>query len=207
MVRWPVVGGQRTDGGGLGIRDCPGIVVRSCSDLMNRDEIEALLRRLSDCLVRRGLVGEVALYGGAAMVLAHRARLATKDVDAVFVPKNEVYQAAAEVAAECNVERDWLNDAVKGFISERNDTSLLLDLPGLKVFVAAPEYLLAMKCVSMRLGKDDTDLEDVRFLLRHLGLREAKDVLDVVGRYYPGGRIQPKTRFAVEEICQRLTQS
>jgi hypothetical protein len=111
------------------------------------------------------------------------------------------------VAAECNVERDWLNDAVKGFISERNDTSLLLDLPGLKVFVAAPEYLLAMKCMSMRLGKDDTDLEDVRFLMSRLGLHGAKDVLDVVSHYYPEERIQPKTRFAVEEICQKLNQS
>jgi len=171
---------------------------------MNREEIETLLRQLSERLVRRGLVGEIAIYGGAAMVLAHRSRLATKDVDAVFVPKREVYDAAAEVAAECNVEADWLNDAVKGFISERNETTLLLDLPGLRVFVAAPEYLLAMKCMSMRLGKDDTDLSDVRFLMNHLGLLEAQDVLDLVSRYYPEDRIQPKTRFAIEEICQKL---
>jgi hypothetical protein len=171
---------------------------------MNWEEIEALLRQLSERLVRRGLVGEVAIYGGAAMVLAHRSRLSTKDVDAVFVPKREVYDAAAEVAAECKVEADWLNDAVKGFISERNETTLLLDLPGLRVFVAAPEYLLAMKCMSMRLGKDDTDLADVRFLMNHLGLLEAQDVLDLVSRYYPEDRIQPKTRFAIEEICQKL---
>jgi len=171
---------------------------------MDREEIELLLRRLSGFLSQRGVVGEIALYGGAAMVLAHRARLATKDVDAVFVPKQEVYEAAAEVARECGAENDWLNDAVKGFLSERNETSLLLDLPGLKVFVASPEYLLAMKCMSMRLGKEETDLEDVRFLMNHLGLREAKEVLDLVGRYYPEDRIQPKTRFAVEEICQKL---
>lgn len=138
------------------------------------------------------------------MVLAHRARLATKDVDAVFVPKHEVYAAAAEVAAACGAEDDWLNDAVKGFLSDRNETSLLLDLPGLKVFVASPEYLLAMKCMSMRLGKEDTDLEDVKFLLDRLGLHKAEDVLDLVSRYYPEDRIQPKTRFAIEEICQKL---
>jgi hypothetical protein len=171
---------------------------------MDRDEIEMLLRQLSERLVQRGLVGEVALYGGAAMVLAHWARLATKDVDAVFAPKQEIYEAAAELAADRGVATDWLNDAVKGFLSERNETSLLLDLPGLRVFVAAPEYLLAMKCMSMRLGKGDTDLEDVRFLLKNLGLHEAKDVLDLVSRYYPENRIQPKTRFAIEEICQRL---
>ena len=171
---------------------------------MDREEIELLLRRLSEVLMRRGVVGEIALYGGAAMVLAHQARLATKDVDAVLVPKQEVYQAAREVALECGAEVDWLNDAVKGFLSDRNETSLLLDLPGLKVFVASPAYLLAMKCMSMRLGKEDTDLEDVKFLLDHLDLHKAGDVLELVSRYYPEERIQPKTRFAIEELCQKF---
>lgn len=67
---------------------------------MNNKEIKTLLCLLSERLVARGLVGEVALYCGAAMVLAHRARLSTKDVDAVFVPKQEIYQSVAEVAAE-----------------------------------------------------------------------------------------------------------
>jgi len=174
---------------------------------MNNEEIETLLRLLSERLVARGLVGEVALYGGAAMVLAHRARLSTKDVDAVFVPKQEIYQSVAEVAAEQGVEKDWLNDAVKGFLSEKNEILPLCDYPGLKVFVAAPEYLLAMKCLSMRLGRDDTDLADVRFLMNRLGLRNAAQVLDLVGRYYPDDRIQPKTRFAIEEICQQLSKS
>ena len=138
------------------------------------------------------------------MVLAHRARLSTKDVDAVFVPKQEVYVAAAEVAAENGVEKDWLNDAVKGFLSENNEILPLLDYPGLKVFVAAPEYLFAMKCMSMRLGREDTDLTDVRFLMDHLGLRDASESLDLVRRYYPEERIPPKTRFAIEEICQDL---
>lgn len=39
---------------------------------MTLEEIENLLRQLSDRLVDRGLVGEIAIYGGAAMLLAHR---------------------------------------------------------------------------------------------------------------------------------------
>jgi hypothetical protein len=173
---------------------------------MSHDEIESLLGQLSDRLVARGVVGEIAIYGGAAMVLAHRARLSTKDVDAVFVPKQEVYQAVAEVADAAKVEKDWLNDAVKGFLSEKNELLPLRDFPGLKVFVAAPEYLLAMKCMSMRLGRDDTDLADVRFLMNRLGLTDAEQVLDLVACYYPEDRIQPKTRFAIEEICQQISK-
>lgn len=174
---------------------------------LDHDKIEALLVKLSDYLLERGLVGEIAIYGGAAMVLAHRARLSTKDVDAVFVPKGEVYQAADAVAAEAGLERDWLNDAVKGFLSEQNEILPIRDYPGLKVFVAAPEYLLAMKCLSMRLGRDETDLADVRFLMNYLNLRNAGQVLDLVSRYYPENRIQAKTRFAVEEICNQLSKT
>jgi hypothetical protein len=171
---------------------------------MTQDEIQELLGQLSALLEQQGMIGEIALYGGAAMVLAHHARISTKDVDAIFIPKQAVYDAAARVAEENGLEKDWLNDAVKGFLSEKNEVLPFLDYPGLKVFVASPQYLLAMKCMSMRLGRDDTDLSDVRFLMDRLGLSEATQVLDLVARYYPAEQIPPKTRFAIEEICQNL---
>ena len=136
------------------------------------------------------------------MVLAHKARVSTKDVDAIFVPKADVYAAASEVTREYGAPEGWLNDAVKGFLSDKGETRPLLDLAHLKVFVAAPEYLLAMKCMSMRIGKDETDIRDIQFLMRHLGLRRAEAVLDIVEKYYPRNRIPPKTRFAIEELCQ-----
>ena len=171
---------------------------------MEHQEIEAYLARLSELLALRGVVGDIVLFGGAAMVLAHRARPSTKDVDAVFVPKDVVYQAAAEVTRDLGAAEGWLNDAVKGFLSSKGEILPLLDLPNLKVFVAAPEYLLAMKCMSMRLGKDETDVRDIRFLMKHLGLRKAEAVLGIVEQYYPRNQIQPKTRFAIEELCQGL---
>lgn len=171
---------------------------------MDRDQITACLRDLSAALAKRAVVGEIVLYGGAAMVLAHQARLSTKYVDAVFVPKRLVYEAAAEVAREHGAPDGWLNDAVKGFVSSRNDTRPLLDFPNLKVYVASPEYLLAMKCISMRLGRDDTDLNDIRFLMKRLELHGADDVLRLVEAYYPANLVPPKTRFAIEELCQQL---
>ena len=161
---------------------------------------------LSDRLGKRAVVGEIVLFGGAAMVLAHQARVSTKDVDAVFAPKAVVYEAAEEVTREQDAPAGWLNDAVKGFLSAQGDTQPLLDLPHLKVFVAAPEYLLAMKCMSLRIGKDETDIRDIRFLMQRLGLRRADDVLDIVEKYYPRNQILPKTRFAIEELCQEVAK-
>jgi hypothetical protein len=44
---------------------------------------------------------------------------------------------------------DWLNDAVKGFLhGEDPDAVPVLDTPGLRVDVASPRYLLAMKLLA-----------------------------------------------------------
>jgi hypothetical protein len=59
-----------------------------------------LLRHAFDVLARmparRGVVGELHVFGGAAMVLAFDERAATRDVDALFQPDGPVLQAARE---------------------------------------------------------------------------------------------------------------
>ena len=67
---------------------------------------------------------------------------------------------------------DWLNDAVKGYLSDRGDFHPYLESSNLRVLTAAPEYLLAMKCMAMRLGEEFHDEDDVRFLLRYLNLTD-----------------------------------
>lgn len=69
--------------------------------------------------------------GGAAIALAYDERGATRDVDAVFVPKQEVYTAAARTAAGLGLPRGWLNDAMKGFLqSPDRFATTVLELPG-----------------------------------------------------------------------------
>jgi hypothetical protein len=134
------------------------------------------------------------------MCLALDARAATRDVDAFFRPARTIRQAAARIAAQAGVPDDWLNDAVKAFIGSRGEFDPYLELGHLHVFVARPEYLLAMKCVSMRLGEEFQDLDDVRFLLRYLNISSAEAALDVVRRYFDEAQIPPKTRLALEEL-------
>jgi hypothetical protein len=60
------------------------------------------------------------VYGGAALVLTFPNRVATKDVDAVFQGRaGWMREATAAVAAARDWPPDWLNDAVKGFLSPR----------------------------------------------------------------------------------------
>ncbi|MEP7012904.1 MAG: hypothetical protein ABJC13_21490 [Acidobacteriota bacterium] len=118
-------------------------------------------------LAAENVQGELYLVGGAVMCLALDARHATRDVDGYFLPTGAVRQAASRVAARAGVPDNWLNDAVKGYLSPRGDFDPYLELDHLKVFAARPVYLLAMKCAPMRLGEEFHDLDDVRYLLRY----------------------------------------
>jgi len=168
--------------------------------VLSTARIRELFDRLDARLAREEVIGELYVVGGAVMALAFAARPATHDVDAVFVPTDVVRRLARDVADDAGIDDAWLNDAVKGFLSPRGDFVPWLELDHLKVFVAAPEYLLAMKCVAFRLGPEFHDEDDVRFLLRHLGITRAAEALDVVERYFPPARVPPKTRYALEEL-------
>jgi hypothetical protein len=144
--------------------------------------------------------GEVYLVGGAVMCLALDARAATRDVDAWFKPATKVREAAARVAMKRAVPATWLNDAVKAWLSPRGEFDRYLERSHLQIFVAQPPYLLAMKCVAMRLGEEFHDLDDVRFLLRYLNIATAHEALTIVRRYFDDAQIPPKTRFTLEEL-------
>jgi len=167
---------------------------------LTRDDIHRLFELLEAELAQVDTVGELYLVGGAVMCLALEARDATRDVDAFFRPTRLIREAAARVADRAGVPRSWLNDAVKGFLSPRGDFDAYIDRPHLRVFVARPEYLLAMKCAAMRLGEEFQDLDDVRFLLRYLNIGTVDEALEIVTRYFDESRLLPKTRLALEEL-------
>jgi len=167
---------------------------------LSRDRILELFEMLNEELAGTETLGELHVVGGAVMCLALRARDATHDVDALFEPAAAVREAAARVAARSGVPERWLNDAVKGYLGPRNAFERFLELSHLRVFTAEPHYLLAMKCASMRLGAEFHDLDDVRYLLRHLDVQTAAEAIEIVERYVPAEQIPPKTRYALEEL-------
>ena len=175
--------------------------------MLTREQILAALRALSDQLGEKGVTGEICLFGGTVMVLAFTARLTTKDVDALFQPTQTIRELARRIAGEQHLPTDWLNDGVKGFISARHETTAgnLPQFPHLRLTMPVPEYLLAMKCMAARIGgtaDEPSDVTDIVFLVRHLKLKSPKEVLDLVGQYYPANRIPVKTQYLVEGLFE-----
>jgi hypothetical protein len=164
------------------------------------EDIRRLFDLLNAALRREEIEGELFVVGGAVMCLAYAARPSTQDVDAFFRPAREIRTAAARVAVEAGLSPHWLNDGVKGFLSERGEFAPFLELDHLRVMVAQPEYLLSMKCLAMRIGAEFHDEDDVRYLLRHLDIRTHEQAVAVITRYYPLERFPQKTLYALAEI-------
>ena len=173
---------------------------RAVTTRLTRAEIRRLFEGLDTELAAAGVLGEVYVVGGAVMCLALEARDATRDVDALFRPATLVREAAARVAVKSGAPAAWLNDAVKGYLSPRGEFDPYLDLPHLKVYVAHPRYLLAMKCAAMRLGEEFHDLDDVRYLLRYLNVTSADEAMSIVCQYFDESQLLPKTRLVLEEM-------
>jgi hypothetical protein len=72
--------------------------------------------------------------------------------------------------------------------------------------LAEPRYLLAMKCLAMRIGAEFHDEEDVRFLLRLLDVRSYDHAVEIITKYYPLNRFPQKARYALEELLSHRSR-
>ena len=170
------------------------------SDL-NKKQIVQLFESLNAELQKEGVEGELYLVGGAVMCLVYDARTSTQDVDALFKPGKKIREAASRVGLQQGINEHWLNDAVKGFLSDAGTFTHYLELSHLTIQVAEAEYLLAMKCLSMRIGEEFHDIDDIQYLLRYLNISDYDKALEIISRYYPQERFPQKTLYALEEIC------
>jgi hypothetical protein len=184
----------------------------------DRQAVEQALDELGRRARAEGKIIEIAIYGGSALMLTFDWRLATRDVDAVFeADKQTIRRLAHDMAEEHGWDSDWLNDGVKGFLSAADaspEAKRLFrtypseDAPGLRVMIASPAYLFAMKCRAMRLGgvAENTDVHDIRRLASEIGVTSAQQALDLVSAFYPAQVLEPKTRFGLEEIFDGTIQ-
>jgi hypothetical protein len=178
--------------------------------IFDRDTLKQALQDLGRRAYALGKTVELSIYGGSALTLSYDWRLATKDVDAVFeTDRLTVRRLIADIALENGWDANWLNDGVKGFLSNADaDSKQLFGTypseaePGLRVMLPKPEYLFAMKCRAMRVGGADesADIDDIRHLAAEIGVRGAEQALAIVSAFYPRQIIEAKTQFGIEEI-------
>ncbi len=170
--------------------------------MINKEQIIDLFHKLNEKLRTRGVKGEIGVVGGSVMCIAFDARAATKDVDAIFEPSSIIRAASREIAQEKSLPTDWLNDAAMGYLSSKFRKDEVLSLSHLIIWVPDPKGMLAMKCISARW--DTSDKDDVEFLIKHIGLKDAESVLESIEYYYPKKIVPAKTQFFIEELVEKL---
>ena len=72
----------------------------------------------------------------------------------------------------------------------------MFDHPGLRVFAASPEHLLAMKALAAR----PRDAEDIRQLVQVLGLHSVDDVIASVREIFPEEEPPARLRLLLRDI-------
>jgi hypothetical protein len=164
---------------------------------MTKQEIKDYLEQLNERLKSTDIKGEICLYGGAVMCLVYNARPSTKDVDAIFEPVQKLREAIEKVAHVNNLNEDWLNDSVKGFVVNHKQ-QILFNWPNLKIYIPEPDYLLAMKTLASRV--DTLDKDDIQFLINKMEITCAEEVFKILEKYYPKEQIKPATQFFIEEL-------
>jgi predicted nucleotidyltransferase len=168
--------------------------------LLGREGIEEAFRRLGDRLAKRGVVADIYVFGGAAMALAYDSRRATRDVDALFKPHGIVLEEAQAVGAELGLPNWWLNEQASSYVAPGGDPSAsrVFDHPGLRVFAASPEHLLAMKALAAR----PRDAQDIKQLAEMLDLHTVADVMELVRSIFPEEEPPARLRLLLEDIIR-----
>jgi len=72
----------------------------------------------------------------------------------------------------------------------------VFDHPGLRVSAASPEHLLAMKVLAAR----RRDAEDIGFLVKHLHLAGAEEVLALCAEIFPEEDVPARARLVLEDV-------
>ncbi len=149
---------------------------------LSREQLVALLREVGLILQEQSLEASIYVVGGAAMAMVFDSRRVTKDVDAAIRSHHEEFHKAVTIVAERNaLAPDWVNSSAGAFMPNHlDDAADEMNLPGLRIAIASPEHLIAMKLRAMR----RRDLDDLETLFRSCGIETPEQAADIHDRLF-----------------------
>lgn len=182
---------------------------------LDADLLQQALAALGRRLAERRLTGEIVVYGGGAMLLQFEVERRTRDLDVrVLEGHGPIFAAAREVERDLALPPGWLSEAVTQYTSRLEGPTARhwhAEYPadatgyGLRVHVARPEYLLAMKLLAARTGS--FDLADAAVLARACRLTNAAGLQAAIARWFPDQPLAEHVRDAVTILGAELART
>ena len=166
--------------------------------LLDRAQLERAFTALGERLLRRGVIADIFIVGGAAMALAYDATRVTRDVDSLFKPHGVVLEEARNVAQELGLPAWWLNEQASVYISGKDDPDKrrVFDHPGLRVTAASPRHVFAMKALAARIR----DIDDLRLLAGIIGVDSAETAIQICAEFFPDEEVPPRAEAVLREL-------
>lgn len=114
---------------------------------------------------------DLYVVGGACIVVTLHSRESTMNIDALWQKSGVVQDAINAVGDSNGLGHTWCNSDFKRTTSYTNKillhSKLYREMDRLRVYMAKPELLLAMKLISFRVTKPQ-DIEDAKELVQYL---------------------------------------
>jgi hypothetical protein len=183
---------------------------------LNRAKIEEAFRIIGQYLLDRKTLGEIAIYGGSAILFQFDWRKTSLDVDArVTSERNHgaVIDAVHEAAKQLHLPRSWLNESVTIYArrGEGDVDRILVGLYpsserfGLRVTAAKPEYILAMKLKALdRVTTDDRDFQDAVALGIECGITTIDQMHDVYRKFFGSEELPTTAHLRLSALIEAI---
>jgi uncharacterized protein (DUF1778 family) len=156
---------------------------------------DGLLRRYDAALADQGVDVELCVVGGAVLRLAFASEPGTRRPGAVLAGPEVALAARRRAAEKGRVALDRLESVARDLVGRHPGGTASFEGRALRVLSAPPDYVLAMRCLALSFAPDDGTEDDIRYLLRFMGLHRLDQAMVAVDRY-----LNPRQRPADLEI-------
>jgi len=180
---------------------------------LDRARIEQAFRIMGQYLLDRKVLGEIAIYGGSAILFQFDWRKTSQDVDARVISDSNhglVIEAVREAAKQLGLAPSWLSESVS--VYTRRDEGVadrvfvgVYPSPerfGLRVTAAQPAYILAMKLSALeRSTIDDRDYQDAINLALECRIGTVDELHGVFRRFFVGQELSPAAELRMRDLA------
>jgi hypothetical protein len=183
---------------------------------LDREKIEEAFRIMGQYLLERNALGEIALYGGSAILFQFDWRHSSQDVDARIISAEShglVTEAAEQAAKQLDLPRSWINESVAMYtrrLEQEGDRIFVGVYPtparvGLRVVAAKPSYILAMKLNALeRSTADDRDFQDAVQLGAACGATTVEGLRDIYRKFFADEELSPTAELRLGELARAI---
>jgi hypothetical protein len=180
---------------------------------LDKAKIEEAFRLMGQYLLDRKALGEIAVYGGSAILLQFEWRLLSEDVDARVISAGNhglVLDAAHYAASQLGLATSWLNESVAMYVrrGEAEGDRVFVGLYpsferfGLRVTAANPEYMLAMKLNALeRTTADDRDFKDAIHLGIACEVKSVEGLRNIFKKYFADEELSLSANLRLREVA------